>query len=154
MAGEWTIGPGGRAYLTQEINLAFSRVNIRATLEALGDLAATGDFLDICKKLGFLDKIDGGDFARYKRILAIPAVNRGLITAAFRQALTAQPAPIPLRMLIVSGTHEIVTMTGTETEISIVITRNDLIAETAASEVVTPAGRRSSAPRKGAPRKR
>jgi len=154
MAGERTIGPGGRAYLTQEINQAFNRVNIRATLEALGDLAATGDFLDICKKLGFLDKIDHGNFPRYKRTLAIPAVNRALITAAFRTALNAQPNPIPLRMLIVSGTHEIITMTGTETEISVVITRNDLIAEPADSAVATPASPGSSAPRKRAPRKR
>jgi hypothetical protein len=154
MAGELTIGFGGRARLMQDINLAFSRVNIRATLEALGDVAFTGDFLDISKKLGWLDVIDGGDFARYRRSLTIPAVNQALITAAYRLALTAQPNPIPLRVLIVSGTHEIITITGTATEISLVITRSDLNAEPEASAVATPTGRRSSAPRKRAPRKR
>ena len=105
MGGELIIwgNPGSRAGLIGEINLAFSVRNIQATAARLGNLAATGDFLDICKRLGFLDDMDGGDFARYKRDLTIPETNRTLITAAFRTALTAKPRPIPLQILIVSG---------------------------------------------------
>jgi hypothetical protein len=145
MGGELTIlgNPGSRAGLISEINLAFSRRNIQATAARLGNLTVTGDFLDICKRLGFLDEMDGGDFARYKRELAIPETNRALVTAAFRTALTAQPRPIPLQILIVSGTHEIVTVTGTATEISVVVTRD---------EARSPAPRKtaSRAPRKTA----
>jgi hypothetical protein len=125
MAGEHQIGPGGRAYLMQEINQAFSRRNVQQTAEKLGDLASTGDYLEICNHLGFLDAIHGGNFRHYRSTMPIPAVNQALMTAAFRHALTAQPKPIPLRILIVSGTHEIITITGTETEVSVVLTRDD-----------------------------
>jgi hypothetical protein len=142
MGGEFHLpgGPGSRQWLICEINRLFNRQNVRATAKKLGKLAATGDFLDICNALGLLDDMHGGDLARYKRDLGIPGVNRALITAAFREALTARPQPIPLQVVIVSGTHEIVTMTGTATDISLVVIRNE-------------AGR--TAPRKkAAPRKR
>lgn len=142
MGGEFQApgSPGSRQWLICEINRLFNRRNIRATAKKVGKLAATGDFLDICNALGLLDDMDGGDLARYKRELAIPGVNRALITAAFREALTAKPQPIPLQIVIVSGSYEIVTMTGTATDISLVVIRNE-------------AGKR--APRKkAAPRKR
>jgi hypothetical protein len=149
MGGEIIIlgNPAGRATLISEINRAFSRRNVQATAAKLGNLVNTGDFLDICKALGFLDAMDGGDFARYKRELGIPETNRALVTAAFRTALTAKPRPIPLQILIVSGTHEIITVTGTATEISVVVTRNEARGS-------APRKTASPAPRKRAARKR
>lgn len=149
MGGEWVIigNPGSRATLICQTNLAFNRRNVQATAAKLGNIATTGDFLDISKALGLLDDMDGGDFAKYKRDLSIPEVNCAIITAAFRTALTAKPRPIPLQILIVSGTHEIVTVTATATEISVVVTRN---------EARRPAPRKTAvpAPRKSAARKR
>jgi len=128
MGGEFVTrggGPSTRTTLINAINEAFNRRNVLATAQRLGNIARTGDFLDICERLGLLDGIHGGDFSRYKSELPMPDVNRGLVTAAFRMALTGGPAPIPLRILIVSGSHEIITVTGTPTEISLVVTRDE-----------------------------
>lgn len=154
MAGEFTRGPRGRAYMVQQINEKCNRRNIQDTVAVLGDLAFTGDFLDICNKLGVLDRIHRGDFARYRSSLPIPAVNQALITAAFRHALTAKPNPIPLRLLLVSGYHEIVTITGTATEISVVVTRNEAPASEPPEPAPPPSASPASTPRKRAARKR
>jgi hypothetical protein len=128
MGGEFVTrggGPSTRTTLINQINEAFNRRSVEATAQRLGNIGRTGDFLDICERLGFLSEIHGGDFAGYKQGLSMPEVNQGLVTAAFRMALTGGPAPIPLRILIVSGTHEIITVTGTQTEVSIVVTRDE-----------------------------
>jgi len=118
-------GPSTRGDLIRDINEAFNRLNIQDTAKQLGNLASTGDFLDICEALGFLRPIHRGNFAAYRRGLTIPAPNQALLTTAFRQALTARPAPIPLQILIASGTHDILTVTSTATEITVVVTRDD-----------------------------
>jgi hypothetical protein len=127
MGGEVIVrgGASSRATLIAQLNNAFSRRNIQETAAQLGSLGTTCDILDICKAPGFLDSMDGGDFERYKRELPIPELNRGLVTAAFRLALTATPQPIPLQILIVSGTHEIITVTSTSTDISVVVIRDE-----------------------------
>ncbi len=142
MGGEAVIrgGPSTRCDLINAINEAFNRLNIQATANQLGALAATGDFLEICEALGFLQPMHLGNFARYRQQLTIPQVNQALLTAAFRQSLTAKPAPIPLQILIASGTRDILTITSTATEITVVVTRDD--------------GAGRQAPRKRAPRKR
>jgi hypothetical protein len=139
MGGELML-PGGlstRAKLISDINAAFGRSNISATAEKLLDLAATGDFLDMCYRLGFLDSMHGGNLQRYKDSLTIPPGNRTLITAAFRLSLTAK---LPLQILIVSGSHELVSVTATSSEIWIAVARDELTAR---------APRKRSAPRKG-----
>jgi hypothetical protein len=144
MGGEARVrgGPSPRVDLINAINEAFNRLNIEDTANRLGALAATGDFLEICEALGLLSALHRGNFARYRQTLTIPSVNQALLTAAFRQALTAKPAPIPLQILIASGTRDILTVTSTSTEISVVVTRDDTTA------MARPA------PRKRAPRKR
>jgi hypothetical protein len=141
MGGEAIIrgGPSSRCDLINAINEAFNRLNIRATARQLGPLAGTGDFLDICEALGFLQPMHQGNFARYRRQLTIPMVNQALLTAAFRQSLTAKPAPIPLQILIVSGTRDILSVTSTASEITVVVTRDEPVRQ---------------APRKRAARKR
>jgi hypothetical protein len=142
MGGEAVIrgGPSTRCDLINAINEAFNRLNIDDTVQRLGGLAATGDFLEICEALGLLQPLHLGNFARYRQQLTIPMVNQALLTAAFRQSLTARPSPIPLQILIASGTRDILTITSTATEITVVVTRDD---------PVPPA-----APRKRAARKR
>ena len=126
MGGEAAIrgGPSTRVTLVSEINEAFNRLNIQATAQKLARVAAAGDFLDITHELGILDPIHGGDLAKYKQDLDIPAASQALLTTAFQQALTAKP-PIPLQIMIASGTHDIVTVTSTATEITVMITRDD-----------------------------
>ena len=143
MGGEAVIkgGSSSRVKLILDINEAFNRLNIRATARTLGNLASTGDFLEICEALDFLNAMHGGNFARYRRGLSIPQSNQGLLTAAFRQALTAKPYPIPLQILIASGTRDILTVTSTATEISVVVTRED----------PAPAPRKRAAPKRAAP---
>ena len=145
MGGESVIkgGPSTRCDLINAINEAFNRLNIGDTARQLGALAATGDFLEICEALGLLQPLHRGNFARYRQQLTIPMVNQALLTAAFRQSLTAKPAPIPLQILIASGTHDILTVTSTATEITVVVTRDD-----------TGAPPPAAAPRKRAARKR
>lgn len=149
MGGELML-PGGlstRAKLICDINAAFSRFNISATVEKLQDLAETGDFLDMCYRLGFLESMHGGNFQGYKDGLTIPEGNRTLITAAFRLSLEKQ---IPLQILIVSGSHELVTVTATSTEIWIAVARDERSER-------APRKRPAQAPRKRppqAPRKR
>jgi hypothetical protein len=142
MGGEAVIkgGPSTRCDLINAINEAFNRLNIQATARQLGALAATGDFLEICEALGFLQAMHRGNFAAYQQQLTIPLVNQALLTAAFRQSLTAKPDPIPLQILIASGTHDILTITSTASEITVVVTRDD--------------GAAPQAPRKRAARKR
>jgi hypothetical protein len=127
MGGEAVIkgGSSTRVDLINAINEAFNRLNIGATARQLGTLADTGDFLDICEALGLLRPLHLGNFARYRQQLTIPMVNQALLTAAFRQSLTAKPAPIPLQILIASGTRDILAMTSTATEITVVVTRDD-----------------------------
>jgi hypothetical protein len=127
MGGEAVIrgGPSTRVQLINAINEAFNRLNIQDTANQLGSLAATGDFLEICEALGLLTPLHLGDFARYRRQLTIPMVNQALLTAAFRQSLTARPSPIPLQILIASGTRDILTVTSTATEITVVVTRDE-----------------------------
>ncbi|MGH7155605.1 MAG: hypothetical protein ACREF3_16880 [Acetobacteraceae bacterium] len=133
-----------RDVLVGDINLAFNRVNIQATAARLATVATTGDFLDICDHLGFLQTIHGGNLVQYKRNLAIPEVNRQLLTAAFRASLTAAPDPIPLQILISSGSHDIVTVTVTDAEVSVIVVRADIAG----------AGTRKQAARKTAAGKR
>ena len=118
-------GPSTRVDLILAINEAFNRLNIQDTARQLGNLASTGDFLDICEALGFLTPLHRGNFAAYRRGLTIPPASQALLTTAFRQALTARPAPIPLQILIASGTRDILTVTSTSTEITVVVTRDD-----------------------------
>lgn len=118
-------GPSSRVQLICAINDAFNRLNVQSTAAQLGALAATGDFLDICEALGLLAPLHRGNFAAYKSNLTIPPVIQAMLTAAFRQALTATPQPIPLQILIVSGTHDFVTITTTATEISVLLARDD-----------------------------
>ncbi len=117
--------PGTRPVMVAHINEAFSRRNIINTAARLGHLATTGDFLDISDAIGALAPIHGGDLARYKQELTIPPVNQHILTAAFHASLAARPNPIPLHMMIVSGTHDTVHVTTTATEIAVVITRDD-----------------------------
>lgn len=117
---------GTRDVLVSDINLAFNRVNIPTTARRLSSLATTADFLDICEGLGFLNAIHGGNFVQYKQNLSIPDVNRQLLTAAFRASLTASPDPIPLQILISSGSRDIVTVTVTDTEVSVIVVRADI----------------------------
>jgi hypothetical protein len=118
-------GPSSRVQLICAINDAFNRLNIQSTAAQLGTLASTGDFLDICEDLGLLAPLHRGNFAAYKTNLPIPPVIQSMLTAAFRHALTATPQPIPLQILIVSGMQDIVTITSTATEISVLLTRDD-----------------------------
>jgi hypothetical protein len=117
--------PGTRPAMVAQINEAFSRRNIAHTVARIGKVASTGDFLDITDAIGALAPIHGGNLARYKRELTIPPINQRILTAAFRESLTARPNPIPLHMMIVSGTHDTVHVTTTATEIAVVITRDD-----------------------------
>ena len=135
---------GTRDVLVSDINLAFNRTNIQATAGRLAPLAASDDFLNICHNLGFLTTIHGGNLAQYKQNLTIPEANRQLLTAAFRASLTASPDPIPLQILISSGSRDIVTVTVTDTEVSVIVVRAD----------IAPAAGRKQAPRKTPARKR
>ena len=145
-------GPSTRRDLINEINDAFSRLDIGNTAARLGPLAATGDFLEICEALGFLSPLHRGNFIAYRRNLTIPAVNQALLSAAFHEALNARPQPIPLQILIVSGTRDILTVTSTESEITVVVTRDDTLAQ--AATAAQPATVAQPAPRKRAARKR
>lgn len=118
-------GPSSRVQLICAINDEFNRLNIQSTAARLGTLASTGDFLEICDALGLLAPLHRGNFAAYRTNLTIPPVIQSMLTAAFRHALTATPQPIPLQILIVSGMQDIVTITSTATEISVLLTRDD-----------------------------
>ena len=120
-----TGGPGSRVKFICDVNDAFSRQNVRDTAARLGDLINTGDALDYCEALGFFDDMHGGDFAGYRRELPIPELNLAMVTAAFRLALTAKPEPVPFQLVIASGTHEIVTVTCTDTGVTCVLIRDD-----------------------------
>ncbi|HSU06837.1 MAG TPA: hypothetical protein VLI93_14815 [Acetobacteraceae bacterium] len=125
--GEERIGdqPGTRPVMVAKINEAFSRRNIDDTAKKLGRRAATGDFLDICDAIDALAPLHGGDLPRYKRELSIPSANQTILTGAFRASLTARPKPIPLHLMIVSGTHDAVHVMSTASEIAVVVTRDD-----------------------------
>jgi len=127
MGGERRIrgGQSSRTKFICEFNEFFNRRNVQATVARLGRLVNTGDALDICERLGLFAEMHDGDFSRYREELLIPDLNLGVVTAALRQALTAKPSPVPFQLLVVSGTHEVVTVTCTESAIACVLARND-----------------------------
>jgi hypothetical protein len=121
-----------RSNLINDINQAFSAANIAATLNRLGTLSPRDDCLSIVDKLGFLTPIHGGDLRGYRRIVGIPLLHQRILTAAFRTALLNRPAPIALKIDIVTGQAEAVSVTTDQAGLTILLTRLPLPAAPAA----------------------
>jgi hypothetical protein len=113
-----------RRKLERDINRLFNAKNITATSNRLKrKFLRRGDFLDISKELGLLDKLDGGNFPRYRERLPIPLLIQQILTIAYREALFHKPKPIPMHISIRPSRKNSVDVKTTRNLISIVLTR-------------------------------
>ena len=111
-----------RRRLVRNINRAFGPRQIAATARQLAQLPPNADFLDISKALGFLDTLDRGNFAQYRRKLPFPRLIQNALTLIYRTALFARPRT-PMRIQIRTGPRYTVEVSVGRNRINVVLTR-------------------------------
>jgi hypothetical protein len=114
-----------RGELIRQVNNAFNRENIERTARRMARLGPQADFLAIFDELGVIALVTDLDLSAYRRELKIPALNRRILTAAFRVALFGSGGPTPLKFQIYSGEQEAVEVTTTDRQIEVVLIRVD-----------------------------
>jgi hypothetical protein len=95
---------------------------IANTARHLRRLLPDADFLQISKDLGFLDTLDRGNFARYRRNLPFPFLIQEILTLTYRTALFGRPRT-PMRIQIKSGRRYAVEVAVSTRLISVVLIR-------------------------------
>ena len=117
--------PGRQRYsILQIVNEAFAANRIGTTAQHLAGLAARPetDAFDLLQALGAFGLPDQAALDAYRASLAIPRLSHGVLTAAFKHAITHT---VPLSFAIVGGDAEGVQVYSSPKLLSLVLTRVD-----------------------------
>ena len=114
--------PFTRPQLVSDINRAFQPSRISETADRVAHLAAEADAFDIVHTLGLFNLPSDAELAAYRADLKVPALNKAVLGIAFKHAVATKT---PLHFSIVSGHAEMVSVSTSDTLISVVLTRVD-----------------------------
>jgi hypothetical protein len=115
-----------RRTLISDVNTALHTSNVQTSAQAVQHLAADpdADILDYLHHLGCLNYLGTETLDSYRQRLAIPPANWAVLTNAFRVALHATPAALPLTFDIRQGASERVEVTVLNDTVEVVLTRH------------------------------
>ena len=114
--------PFTRPQLVRDINHAFHPSRIAETADKVAHLAAEADAFDIVHSLGLFHLPTDEDLERYREDLQVPALHKAVLALAFKSAVEGR---IALHFAIVTGHAEAVSLSTSDSLISVVLTRVD-----------------------------
>lgn len=114
--------PFTRPQLVRDINHAFHPARIGATAEQVAGLAPGADAFDIVHALGLFQLPSDDELVKYRDDLQVPELHKAILGLAFNASIKGK---VPLHFAIVTGHAEMISVSTSDTLISVVLTRVD-----------------------------
>ena len=114
--------PFTRPQLVRDINHAFHPERIGTTAEKVASLAPGADAFDIVHALGLFQLPSDDELVKYRADLQVPELHKSILGLAFNASIAGK---VPLHFSIVTGHAEMISVSTSDTLISVALTRID-----------------------------